>query len=243
MLVIPAIDIKEGKVVRLFKGDYLLEKVYSSDPIDVAYRWRKLGARRIHIVDLDGAREGIPKNKRVIKEIVRFLDIEIEVGGGIREEETISDYLDSKVSYCVIGTKAYLEPDWFKRVLKKFGQKIIIALDIYNGQVRIKGWQESLEKDIIQYLSDFASVGLRTVIYTDISRDGTLSGVNLNSFRQFLKNIEKLDLDVIFSGGVGSYEDLNKIKNLNNEKIFGIIVGKALYEAKIDFKKFKGGRL
>ncbi len=240
MLVIPAIDIKDSHVVRLLKGDFDKEKIYSSNPVELAKELDSSGVKRIHIVDLDAAKTGTPKNKSLITDIVSSVKADIELGGGIREEQTIIEYLKAGVKYVVIGTEAYISPDWFKEMLFKYNQNIILAVDVYDGNIKIRGWQEDLGKDIFGFLNGFCNQGLKTVIYTDISRDGTLEGVDINSWKGFLEKIDKFDLKVIFSGGIGSEEDFIKVKDLNSSNIIGMIVGKALYEGRINIAELKG---
>lgn len=244
MLIIPALDIRNGKVVRLFRGDYLKEKIYSEDPLKIALKWEQFGSQKIHIVDLDAAQGGFSRNKDIIKKIAHNLKIDLELGGGIREESVILEYLNSGIKYLVIGTRAYLDSDWFKEMLKKYSGNIILALDVAAGAIKIKGWKENVDynfKNFKKLLRDFVSYGLKTVIYTDVARDGTLQGPNVDLLEEFLKEVEDLNLELIFSGGLSSREDLKKIKNLGRQKIKGVIVGKALYEGKINLSEFKGG--
>ncbi|MDP8233774.1 MAG: 1-(5-phosphoribosyl)-5-[(5-phosphoribosylamino)methylideneamino]imidazole-4-carboxamide isomerase [Candidatus Saelkia tenebricola] len=242
MLVIPAIDIRDSKVVRLTKGDFDNQKIYSSNPIEIA-KEMSLSAQRIHVVDLDAAKEGYPKNSEIIKEITSSIKSDIEVGGGIRDESVIQSYLNAGIKYCVIGTKAYLDPDWFKIMLSLYGEHIILAMDVLGEDLKICGWKQDCEINAIDVLSDFVETGLSTVIYTDISRDGTLVGIDEGSLSGFFKKIDKIDIKVVISGGVSTMDDLDMIKNLKNDKIFGVIVGKAIYEGKIDISEFKGGIL
>ena len=239
MLVIPAIDIKDSRAVRLFKGNFDKEKIYSLNPVELANELDSAGIKRIHIVDLDAAKAGAPKNRNIITDIVSSVKADIELGGGIRDEQTIIEYLKAGVKYVIIGTKAYLDPDWFKKMLSKYNQNIILAIDVYDGNIKIRGWQESLDKDIFGFLNNFYNQGLKTVIYTDISRDGTLEGINVNSCKKFLEKIDKLSLGVIFSGGIGSEEDFIKVKNLNSGNIIGMIVGKAMYEDRLNIAELK----
>jgi phosphoribosylformimino-5-aminoimidazole carboxamide ribotide isomerase len=243
MLIIPAIDIQDGQVVRLAQGDFSKKVIYSSNPVEVAKRWQEFGFKRLHIVDLDGAREGVPVNKEVIKEIARELHIEVEVGGGIRDQQVISEYLDSGVNYLILGTAAFLNPKWFKDLLKDYAGRLLLALDMRDGSLRIKGWQKPLNIDVLSYLEEFVKAGLDSLIYTDITRDGTLKGVNIFGLQRFLEMIRDLDVKVIVSGGISSMEDLKGIKELNDPRIFGAIIGKAFYEGKIDPSSFKEGKL
>jgi len=240
VLVIPAIDIKDSHVVRLLKGDFDKEKVYSSNPVELARELDSSGVKRIHIVDLDAAKAGSPKNKDIIMDIVSSVEADIELGGGIREEETIIEYLEAGVKYIVVGTKAYLRPDWFKEMLAKYNQNIILAVDVCGGEIKIHGWQEDLSKDIVGFLNDFYKQGLKVVIHTDVSRDGTLEGIDINSWKGFLEKIDGFDLEVIFSGGISSEEDFMKIKELKSGKIIGVIVGKALYEGRLNIAELEG---
>lgn len=243
MLIIPAIDIQGGQVVRLAQGDFSKRVIYSSEPVEVAKRWQEFGFKRLHIVDLDGAREGLPVNKEVIKEIARELHIEVEVGGGIRDEQVISEYLDSGVNYLILGTAAFLNPKWFKDLLRDHKGRLLLALDMRDGSLRIKGWERTLNIDVPSYLEEFVRAGLDSLIYTDIARDGTLKGINIFGLQRFLEMIRGLDLKVIISGGISSMEDLKGVKELNDPRIFGAIIGKAFYEGRIDPSCFKEGKL
>lgn len=234
MIIVPAIDIKSGKVVRLFKGDFSQDKVYSIDPVSVAENFYNQGIRRLHIVDLDSARDGKSTNSDIIKEIaLRFKDIEIQVGGGIRNEKIIKDYLNSGVKYLVISTQAYCQPEWFVSQLEKYGNRLILAVDVENGRLKLKGWKQEFEGEYIQYLTKFKNAGLKTVIYTAISCDGTLRGPDIKNFSHFLNNIKHLGLNVIYSGGISCDKDIKELQQFQNLGLMAVIVGKAIYEGKI----------
>lgn len=243
MLIIPALDIKGNKVVRLLKGDFNQEKVYSRDPLEIAFKLKQLGAKRIHIVDLDGAREGVPRNKEIIKEISASLILDLQVGGGIREESVISEYLAAGIRYLVVGTRAYLDPEWFKQMLGKYSESLILALDLVEGELKIAGWERSLGGDFLKYLEEFVPAGLKCLIYTEVSKDGTLQGVDLDLLEEFLRKTNPLNIKIIFSGGISSKDEIKKISQLKDERIEGVIIGKALYEGKIDLSEIMGGML
>jgi phosphoribosylformimino-5-aminoimidazole carboxamide ribotide isomerase len=234
MIIIPAIDIKSGKVVRLFKGDFSQFKIYSADPVKVAEKFYHQGVRRIHIVDLDAAREGKSGNLDTIKKIAsKFKDIEIQVGGGIRSEAVIEDYLNSGIKYLVISTRAYLEPEWFISQLNKYKEKLILAIDVENGRLKLKGWEQELEADYLKYLREFKNVSLKTVVYTAISQDGTLEGPDIDNFSDFLTKVKDLNLEIIYSGGISSNKDIEELKKFIPYGLIGVIVGKAIYEGRI----------
>lgn len=241
MLLIPAIDIRDSKVVRLKKGDFNQSKVYSDDPIDVALNYERVSISRIHIVDLDAALNGVSLNKNIIKEIISKTALKVELGGGIRDESTIVDYLDAGVSYLIVGTRAYQDPKWFKDMLSKYSKHLILGLDLSNKNIKISGWTETAVSKTRELVSDFVGAGLNGLVYTDISRDGTLEGVDLDSLKSFLHDIEDLNLNIIVSGGVKGVEDITNISSIKDSRIEGLIIGKALYEGRISLEDLKGG--
>jgi phosphoribosylformimino-5-aminoimidazole carboxamide ribotide isomerase len=229
MLIIPAIDLRDGKVVRLFQGKFNREKVYSSDPVKVAKHWARQGAQFLHIVDLDGALKGTPKNLKVVKEIAVKVGIPFEFGGGVRSIEMISKLLALGAQRVVLGTKAANDASFLKKAKKKFGEKIIISIDAKDGKVLTRGWNLGSTKTTLDFAAEIKKAGFKQLIYTDISRDGTLSGPNIKGIKELL---EGTGLNVIASGGVSGLEDLLKLKKLEKKGVIAVIVGKALYEGK-----------
>lgn len=234
MEVIPAIDLKGGKCVRLYQGKADRETVYYENPLEVALMWERKGARRLHMVDLDGAFQGSPQNKAVIKEISSALEIPIQLGGGIRNEETVSELLSLGISRVIIGTAAVDNPGLIKRLVKTYGDSIMVGVDAQDGLVAVKGWVESSTLRALDLVREMEQVGVKEVVYTDISRDGTLQGPNFDSTREIAENT---GLNIIASGGVSSLEDINKARELEGIGISGIIVGQALYTGKFTLEE------
>jgi len=233
MLVIPAIDLKDGKVTRLMRGDFKLEKVYSDDPINVAKKWEAAGARRIHLVDLDGAISGEFKNLPLIQEIQKSISIPVELGGGVRSEKVIEEALFIGISYVIIGSRL-VDENFSKRVIKKFGDKLIMGVDAKDGKVAVSGWTKTTELDYVEFIKRLEGRGAKTVIFTDIAKDGMLQGPNFDALKRVL---DETSVDVIASGGVSSIDDLLKLKRLETKGLIGAIVGKALYEKRFDLKE------
>jgi len=230
-LVIPAIDLMEGKCVRLEQGDSSRKTQYGVDVAEVARDYERLGAKRLHVVDLDGAFSGTPQNLPAIAEIRRVTTMEIEVGGGVRDEDTARKLFDLGINYVVLGTKALEDPAFLRSMLEKYGDRVILGTDARNGYLSTRGWTKTLEVRAKDFLAALASdVKSLTVIYTDISRDGMFTSPNFEALEDLLivPNIE-----VIASGGVGSLEDIRRLGTLNNGKLRGVIVGKALYDGRV----------
>ena len=232
--VIPAVDIKGGKCVRLYQGKADREKVYFENPVEVAKRWEDEGARRIHVVDLDGAFEGIPKNIRVVEEITKSVSIPVQFGGGIRTLQAVEKLFSINVDRVIIGTVAVENPDLFKNIVKQYPEKIVLGIDAKDGLVTTKGWVEVTKIQAIELARNYDTMDIWGYVYTDISRDGTLSGPNFEQIERFAKSVTK---PVIASGGVSSKEDIFKLKSLQELGVVGVIVGKALYEGKIKLKE------
>ncbi len=229
MEVIPAVDIKDGQCVRLVQGDFAREVVYGKDPVKTALHWEKMGAKRLHVVDLDGAKNGKPCNLYLIKEIVATLKIPVQLGGGIRSLETMELYLDSGVDRVIAGTAALENPDLLEKAVSKFGaQHIVAGVDAREGKVAIEGWQSTSTITVREAINKLREKGVRIFIYTDISRDGMLTGPDLEGLQNLLK-LE--DIEIIASGGISSKEDLKKLAEIGIEKA---IVGKALYEDRLN---------
>lgn len=229
MLIMPAIDIQDGCVVRFVQGR-LNKKVYSRDPLKTARHWVKQGAEFIHLVDLDGASFGTPKNLNIVKGIITSITVPVEFGGGVRNIETIKKLLDMGVSRVVLGTKAAEDKNFLKKAFKVFKNKIIVSIDAKADNVMIKGWQASSKSsDIFAFAYFLKEIGFRELIYTDTLKDGTLSGPNIKGIKALLKSA---GMKIIASGGISSLEDIHKLKSLEKAGLSGIIIGKALYEGR-----------
>lgn len=233
MLIIPAIDLKEGKCVRLRQGRMEDDTVFSDNPVAVAEQWVKAGARRLHLVDLDGAFAGKPVNAEVVHKIAEaFPDLPIQIGGGIRNEETIQSYLDAGVQYTIIGTKAINAPEFVKDICQKFPGHIIVGLDAKEGMVAIDGWAKLSEFKVVDVAKSFEKDGVEAIIYTDISRDGMMQGVNVEST---LALAQAINIPVIASGGITNMDDIEALCKVSSQGISGAITGRAIYEKTLDF--------
>ncbi len=232
MLLIPAIDLKDGKCVRLRQGRMEQETVFADDPLDMAARWVEAGARRLHIVDLNGAFAGKPVNAGPIHRIAEtFPDVPIQVGGGIRDEDTVQLYLDAGVQYVIIGTKAVSAPHFINDLCLEFPGHIIVGLDAKDGKVAIDGWSKLSNHDVIDMAQRFERDGVEAIVYTDISRDGMMQGANVEST---VKLASEISIPVIASGGISSLDDIRALNEVADEGIMGAIIGRALYEGSID---------
>ncbi|NOX42989.1 MAG: 1-(5-phosphoribosyl)-5-[(5-phosphoribosylamino)methylideneamino]imidazole-4-carboxamide isomerase [Gammaproteobacteria bacterium] len=235
MLVIPAIDLKDGKCVRLRQGRMDDDTVYSDDPVTMAGKWIDAGARRLHLVDLNGAFAGKPKNGDVIRRITKtFPDVPIQVGGGIREENTVQAYLDAGVSYAIIGTKAVQTPEFVSKLCSTFPGHIMVGLDAKEGKVAIDGWANVSAHNIIDMAKCFEQDGVEAIIYTDISRDGMQTGVNIEST---VALAESVNIPVIASGGITNLDDIRSLCAVEPSGIIGAITGRAIYEGSLDFSE------
>jgi phosphoribosylformimino-5-aminoimidazole carboxamide ribotide isomerase len=233
MLLIPAIDLKEGRCVRLRQGRMEDETVFADDPVAVAERWVTAGARRLHLVDLDGAFAGAPVNGAAIRSIAAaFPDLPIQVGGGIRHESTIEAYLDAGVRYCIIGTQAVKEPGLVSRACRAFPGHVIVGLDARDGKVAIKGWAEVTGHRVEELARRFEDDGVEAIVHTDIGRDGMLTGPNVAATRALA---EAIATPVIASGGITTLEDVRALCAAADSGIAGAIAGRALYEGTLDF--------
>lgn len=231
MYIYPAIDLYGGKAVRLFKGDYDQMTVYSDDPVSVAKDFAAAGASHIHLVDLEGAKIGKPANLDTIRAIVETTGLFAEVGGGIRDMETVDSYLSIGVSRVILGTAAVKDPDFLHAALQKYGEKIAVGVDLKDGYVAIKGWTETSDLKAEEFFEKMQKLGVKTIICTDISRDGAMKGTNRALYRALS---EKFDIDLIASGGVSSMEDVEALAQM---KLHGAIIGKAYYIGAIDLKQ------
>jgi phosphoribosylformimino-5-aminoimidazole carboxamide ribotide isomerase len=233
MLVIPAIDLKDGQCVRLKQGRMEDDTVFSNDPVAMAERWIKAGASRLHIVDLNGAFAGEPVNAEVIHQIASaFPDITIQVGGGIRDEETIEAYIEAGVQYVIIGTKAVQAPHFVAEVCLEFAGHIIVGLDARNGKVATEGWSKLSRHDAIDMARHFEQNGVEAIVFTDISRDGMMQGVNIDST---VKLAQSITIPVIASGGITTIDDIKALCEVADEGIMGAITGRAIYEGTLNF--------
>lgn len=236
-LVIPAIDIRDGNCVRLYQGSYEKETVYFEDPVKMARLWRIQNARVVHVVDLDAARGDGSNNRDVIEEIARVLDIPIQVGGGVRTIEDIEALLDAGVYRVILGTSAVRNPDMVSEAIERFtSTRITVGIDARDGEVRIDGWTEGSGVDSIELALDMERRGVRRIIYTDIGRDGTLEGPNVEAYRKLGRALSHAQITA--SGGVGQYQDLLRIKELQPYRVDSVIVGRALYENKFPCQQF-----
>ena len=227
MLIFPAIDLYDGKAVRLYKGDYNNMTVYSDSPLSVALDFVKAGATCIHMVDLEGARDGTTPNLAIVREIAQKTPLFTEIGGGIRSMDTVRAYLDVGVDRVILGTAAVTDPAFLKAALAEYGERIAVGVDIKNGKVAIKGWLETAEDDALTFCEKMQALGVRTIISTDISKDGAMMGANHALYRTLS---ERLQLQIVASGGVSSLED---VKRLRAQNLYGAIIGKAYYTGAI----------
>jgi phosphoribosylformimino-5-aminoimidazole carboxamide ribotide isomerase len=233
LLVIPAIDLKDGKCVRLKQGRMDQGTVYSDDPVEVAGRWVAAGAKRLHVVDLNGAFAGKPVNAEVVEAIVaRYPNVPVQVGGGIRDEETIQAYLDAGVRYVILGTKAVNVPHFVGDMCAEFPGHIMVGLDAKDGKVAIDGWSKLSGHDVIDLAQKYQNDGVDAIIYTDIGRDGMLTGVNIEATQRLA---ESISIPVIASGGITNLDDIRKLCAVADSGIMGAITGRALYEGTLDF--------
>ena len=234
MIIIPAIDIKDGKCVRLFQGRMDTETVFSDDPAAMAKRWENEGAELIHVIDLDGAVEKGPRNIDSIKEIVKNVNAPIQVGGGIRNENTIKRFLDLGVKRVIIGTEAIQNPDLVKDTCKVFPEQIIVGIDARNGFVAIDGWTKTTKVEAVHLAKQFEDCGVAAINFTDIHRDGMQTGPNLDETRRLA---EAVSIPVIASGGVATIEDIKNLLPLRKVGVVGVITGRALYDGSLSLKK------
>jgi phosphoribosylformimino-5-aminoimidazole carboxamide ribotide isomerase len=226
MLIIPAIDIKDGRCVRLFQGDMNQETIYFERPIDAARHWVKEGATFIHVVDLNGAVEGRPVHTREVEAICRETGLSVELGGGLRSTESVEAALALGVSRVVVGTAAYDNQEFLRALCRRFPEKIVIGIDARNGKVAVKGWKETTSMDAIELAKRCQGDGASRIIYTDISRDGTREGLNVEETAKLARSVR---IPVIASGGVATLDDIRRLLPLEKEGVEGVIVGRALY--------------
>jgi phosphoribosylformimino-5-aminoimidazole carboxamide ribotide isomerase len=237
VLIIPAIDLKDGRCVRLQQGDMSTATVFGDDPVAMARHWAAQGARRLHVVDLNGAVAGRPKNEKVIREMIKAVGdaLPIQLGGGIRDLDTIESYIDAGVTYVVIGTAAVKNPGFLSDASYAFPGHIIAGLDAKDGKVAVEGWSKMTGHDVVDLAKKYEEYGIEALVYTDIGRDGMMSGINIEAT---FKLAQAIKIPLIASGGLNSIKDVEAVcQKLVPEGVIGAITGRALYEGKIDFKK------
>ncbi len=227
MNIFPAIDIIDGKAVRLSRGDYNAMTVYNDSPLDVAREFEAKGAKYLHVVDLDGARDGTTPNIDVISRIISETSLKVEVGGGIRSEETLRRYIDAGAYRVILGTAAITSPEFLQRAVELYGDRIAVGADLKDGMVAIKGWREVSSLSGVDFFERLQKIGVKTVICTDISKDGLLGGTNLELYRMLS---ERFSIDITASGGISTLDDVIRLKEM---KLYGAILGKALYAGQL----------
>ncbi len=227
MLIIPAIDIKEGRCVRLTEGQFEDVEIFSDDPVAVAVKWANKGAKMLHVVDLDGARYGRLTNISILKQIIKEVDIPVQVGGGIRNYREVKNLIDLGASRVILGTILWKNKALAKKLFEVFSEKIIAGIDARDGYVAIEGWQNVLSIDALNFAGEMERLGARRIIYTDIKRDGTLKGPNISNIEKMVKNV---NIPLICSGGIASLDDIKKLKRFETKGLEGVILGKALYK-------------
>ena len=231
MLIFPAIDLYDKKAVRLYKGDYNQMTVYSENPLDVAKEFKTSGAQYIHMVDLEGAKEGTTPNFGAVESVCRYSGLKVEIGGGIRSEETVKRYIDAGVMRVILGTAALDDPEFLAMMCEKYGDKIAVGADLKDGQVAVKGWLETSNVSGMDFCQKMQDMGVKTIICTDISRDGAMRGTNRELYKELS---ERFTMDIVASGGVSTIDDVAALRKMN---LYGAIVGKAIYTGDIDLKE------
>jgi len=231
MIILPAIDLLGRKAVRLLKGDYNQVTVYSDSPLEVAEKFKSLGATHIHMVDLDGAKYGTAPNMDIVAEVAEKTGLFIEIGGGIRSMETVKKYIDAGISRVILGTAAICDENFLKEAVKAYGEKIAVGADVKDGKIAVKGWLEQSDVTLDEFFLKMQDLGVKNIICTDISRDGAMRGTNLELYRELSA---KYSLDITASGGVSSIEDVKRLREMN---LYGAIIGKAYYTGAVDLKE------
>ncbi len=234
MIILPAIDIKSGRCVRLYQGKADRETVYSEDPAAMARRWAGEGAEFLHVVDLDGAFAGEPRNLKAVREIISAVSIPVELGGGVRNPETIETLLAGGVNRVIVGSRAVNDPDFLVEIHREFRDRVIPSIDARDGRVMVRGWEEKTELKAEDLGQDLKKIGFTLVIHTDTTADGTLEGPNLTALENFL---EQTGLQVIAAGGVSNLEDIRNLKKLERKGLAGVITGKAIYAGTLDLSE------
>lgn len=231
MIILPAIDLLGRKAVRLLKGDYNQVTVYSDSPLEVAEKFKSLGATHIHMVDLDGAKYGTAPNMDIVAEVAEKTGLFIEIGGGIRSMETVKKYIDAGISRVILGTAAICDEDFLKEAVKAYDEKIAVGADVKDGKIAVKGWLEQSDVTLDEFFLKMQYLGVKNIICTDISRDGAMRGTNLELYRELSA---KYSLDITASGGVSSIEDVKRLRKMN---LYGAIIGKAYYTGAVDLEE------
>jgi len=234
MIIFPAIDIKDGKVVRLFQGQFDKVTEYDDEPVLVAKKWEEQGAQWLHLVDLDGAQSGVIKNLEIVTNIAESVKIPTQMGGGIRSEEDITRLFSAGVQRVILGTKVIENLDFLKKLLSKWQEKIAVSLDCSNGMVAQRGWTKVTNIKAIDFAKELEALGLQCLIYTDIAKDGTLKGPNFEGLNEILDTV---NIPVIASGGIASIDDIKKLCKLKSKGLIGAITGKAIYDGTLDLKE------
>jgi phosphoribosylformimino-5-aminoimidazole carboxamide ribotide isomerase len=237
LVVIPAIDIKEGRCVRLKQGRMTDETVFSEVPEEMAVKWFKLGAERLHIIDLDGAAQGRPVNSMTIKRVVNAVPIPVELGGGVRDVDSMEAYFDIGIHYVILGTVAYKDPEFVMQACERFPGRIILGIDARNERVAVEGWTEEIDSKPIELAVKFEDSGVSSIIYTDIHRDGMRTGPNVDSTRALARATQ---IPVIASGGISGISDVIKVLRLAGDGVIGMITGRALYDGSLDLSEAIG---
>ncbi|MBO5129526.1 MAG: 1-(5-phosphoribosyl)-5-[(5-phosphoribosylamino)methylideneamino]imidazole-4-carboxamide isomerase [Oscillospiraceae bacterium] len=231
MILLPAIDLYDKKAVRLYKGDYREMTVYSENPIEIARDFEACGAKYIHMVDLEGAKDGTTPNLSIVGQVARETSLFVEIGGGIRSMDTVARYLEAGVSRVILGTAAVKDPKFLKAAVSRYGEKIAVGADVRDGKIAIKGWLETADVTLDEFLRQMENLGVKNVICTDISKDGAMKGTNLALYKALS---EKYSLDITASGGVSSLDDVKQLRAMN---LYGAIIGKAYYTGAIELRE------
>lgn len=231
MLILPAIDLYDKKAVRLYKGDYNEMTVYSNNPIEIARKFQECGATFIHMVDLEGAKNGTTPNIDEVRKVVDYTNLKVEIGGGIRDEETVQKYIDLGVERVILGTAAVTDNEFLRKMVSKYKEAIAVGVDLKDGYVAIKGWTEKSQLTTNEFFAHLSDIGVKTVICTDISKDGAMQGTNRELYKELS---EKYTMDIVASGGVSSIDDIKALREMN---LYGAILGKAYYVGAVDLKE------
>ena len=231
MLILPAIDLYDKKAVRLYKGDYNEMTVYSNNPIEIARKFQECGATFIHMVDLEGAKNGTTPNIDEVRKVVDYTDLKVEIGGGIRDEKTVQKYVDIGVERVILGTAAVTDDEFLRKMVAKYKDAIAVGVDLKDGYVAIKGWTEKSALTADEFFAHLSDIGVKTVICTDISKDGAMQGTNRELYKELS---EKYTMDIVASGGVSSIDDIKALREMN---LYGAILGKAYYIGAVDLKE------
>jgi phosphoribosylformimino-5-aminoimidazole carboxamide ribotide isomerase len=231
MNIFPAIDLYDKKAVRLFKGDYAQMTVYSENPIEIAQDFEKKGAKFIHMVDLEGAKDGTTPNLEIVTQVARETNLFVEIGGGIRDMDVLDRYFEAGVSRAILGTSAINDEEFLKQAILKYGEKVAVGADVKDGYIAIKGWTQKSEVTLDKFFEKMQSLGVKTIICTDISKDGAMKGTNLEMYRDLS---QKYSVDIVASGGVSTIFDVEELRKM---ELYGAIIGKAYYTGAIDLEK------